>query len=170
MFGKAARARSVLTKMVDLQKSGGIKARPNAHCYTAVINSCAYSEKDEIEKRAALQIAVETYKELADAEDGRPNQVFFQTIITAIRNLMPPCDKRAAAVATIFRRCAAEGEVAEVVVKRLQTALSNDQLKTLLGEKAVGNDGNIDLDQLPAGWRRNISGKKVGDRIKAQLS
>jgi len=41
-FGKAPRARRVLEKMRKMHDSGAISAAPNTHCYTGVINSCAY--------------------------------------------------------------------------------------------------------------------------------
>jgi hypothetical protein len=154
-FGKAARARSILTRMVEMNKSGEISAKPNTHCYTAVINSCAYSENENLEKRNALQIAVGTYKELVSSDYGNPNHVTFSTLITALRNLSPPSEKRASAVANVFRTCAEGGEVTDLVLRRVQSVLNRDQLSDIFGA-AVLQDGCVDINQLPAEWRRNV--------------
>lgn len=154
-FGKAARARAVLTKMIEMHKSGAIEAAPNTHSYTAVINSCAFCENDALEKRDALQIAIKTYKELENSEYGRPNNVTFCTLITALRNLMPASEKRAAAIKTIFHRCAEDGQVADFVLHRLQSTLNVEQLQELVGSHAVSSDGRVDIDKLPSEWKKN---------------
>jgi len=158
-FGKAIRARAILSRMLKMHKSGAITATPNTHCYTAVINSCAYCENDALEKRGALQIAVETYKELLNSDYGRPNQVTFSTVITALRNLSPVSEKRAEAIQNVFRRCAQDGQVAEFVLLRLQSALNADQLREVVGDAALSSDGSVDIDQIPDEWKRNARTK-----------
>lgn len=154
-FGKAAKARAILDKMIELNKSGTIHATPNTHSYTAVINSCAFCENDAFEKREALRIAITTYKELLASEYGRPNHVTFSTVITAIRNLMPACEKRAAAVKTIFRTCAEDGQVSEFVLRRLMSTLDKDQMGDLVEADAFSADGRIDISRIPTEWKRN---------------
>jgi hypothetical protein len=154
-FGKAIRARAILSKMVEMHKSGAISAPPNTYCYTAVINSCAYSENEELEKRYALQIAVDTYKELIDSAYGEPNAVTFSTMITALRNLMPASEKRAGGVRTIFRKCADDGQVEELFLRRLQSALNTAQLRELVGDHVISSDGRVDINLIPLEWKRN---------------
>ena len=138
-----------------MHESGRIVAKPNTHCYTAVINSCAHCENDEFEKRNALQIAVETYKELIDSDYGDPNEVTFSTLITVLRNVLPECQKRSSAIGTIFKKCAEDGHVDDAVVRRLQSTLNNEELHVLLGD-AVSADGRVDITELPTEWRRNV--------------
>jgi hypothetical protein len=163
-FGKATRARAILTRMIKMFESGEIKAHPNAHCYTAVINSCAHTENDAVEKREALRIAVETYKELCASGYDRPNQITFSTMITALRNLLPASEKRAAALKTIFSKCIEEGQVAELVLRRLQSAVSREEFKALIGENAVSHDGSIDIEQVPYEWKRNAAAQGFQNR------
>eukprot|EP00980_Cylindrotheca_fusiformis_P027747 scaffold22549_cov98-Cylindrotheca_fusiformis.AAC.3 len=155
-FGKALRARAVLAKMIQMHKSGAIKAAPNTHSYTAVINSCAYCENDTLEKRDALQIAIKTYKELENSEYGQPNNVTFSTLITALRHLMPASNKRDAAIKTIFHRCAEDGQVTDTILRRLKSTLSASQLQELVGIHAVSPDGQVYIDKVPDEWKRNV--------------
>ena len=60
-FNKTIRGRAILDKILELNKSGDISAMPNNYCCTVVINSCAYSEDDELEKQVALRIAIKSY-------------------------------------------------------------------------------------------------------------
>ncbi len=156
-FGKAARAKAILSKMIQLKDAGIISASPNAHCYTAVINSCAYCENDSLDKSLSLRIAIETYKELLNSNHEGPNQITFSTFLTALQNLMPPNEKRAVAIRTIFKRCADDGLVSDLVLRRLQSSLSQDQLRKVLGKTVVSPEGTVNAEQIPLIWRRNVN-------------
>jgi hypothetical protein len=155
--------------MQELSESGIIRATPNVHCYTAVINSCAYCGNDSIEQRQALRIAIETYKEMLEAGRDGPNHITFSTLLTALRNLMPPDDIRALAIETVFKRCASDGYVTDDVLRRLMSSLSMDQLHKLVGTTVIRADGSIDISAIPAEWTRqsNRSTSKSGN---AQLA
>lgn len=153
--------------MIEMYESGKLSAKPNTHCYTAVINSCAYCEKDEVEKREALQIAIDTYKDLVSSGYDQPNQITFSTLITALRNLMPNSPKRTQVIGNVFRKCADNGHVEEFVIRRLQSSLSVAYLRELLGDDAVADDGSVNIDQLPAEWRRNA--RVITPRRKLKL-
>lgn len=155
--GKSARARAILTRMLELNKSGVISAAPNAHCYTAVINSCAYCEKDSVDQRQALRIAIETYKEMLSDSRTAPNHITFSTLLTAFRNLMPPDDTRELAIEMIFKRCAKDGFVTDLVLQRLQSAVSTDHLKKLVGKSTIRADGSVDISTIPAEWFRQTN-------------
>lgn len=159
-FGKATRARAVLDKMKSYFASGVIKSPPNIYCYTAVINACAYTERDSIEQRDALQVFVATYKEMINEEDVVPNNVTFFTALTALRTLLPPDQKRADAVATVFKKCIELGMCNASVVKRLQSVLDVEQLKELVGDDKVDESGAVDNELLPAEWTRNAFAPK----------
>jgi len=154
-FGKAGRARAVLVKMIEMHESGVIKAKPNTHAYTAVINSCAYCENDLLEKRDSLHIAVKTYKEMMASENAQPNQVTFATVLTALRNLMPADDKRAAAAKTVFQHCIDAGLVTDLVLRRLQSTLNGDQLVGVVGSDVISSDGTVSIANLPRRWSKN---------------
>jgi len=140
--------------MRELKESGVISAVPNVHCYTAVINSCAFCGNDSIEKRQALRIAIETYKEMLEDGRDRPNHVTFSTMLTALRNLMPPDDTRVGAIENVFKRCANDGFVTDAVLLRLVSSLSTDQLRKILGNGSIHADGTVDMSTIPSEWSR----------------
>lgn len=142
--------------MKELHKSGTIQASPNTHCYTAVINSCAYCEQDSLEKRQALRVAIETYKELLKEVPEGANQVTFSTLVTALRKLLPPDDTRDAAVGSIFQKCADEGHVSDLVLRQVQASVSLDQLQKLVGTESIAIEGGVTIEQIPSKWRRNV--------------
>lgn len=151
-------ARSILQKMKTLYEAGTIAAPPNTHCYTAVINSCAYSMDEPTEKRAALEIALATYKELERTPShGKPNHVTYATMIVALTNLLHPSQSRSAALASIFKRCCATGQVDGLVIKRLQIALTRGELDKLCPETLVKESGRVETMSIPAEWRKNLT-------------
>ena len=58
--------------MIKLHESGIISASPNIFSYTAVINSCAFCENDELEKRGL--------KFQFDTEEGLEHSLSMETI------------------------------------------------------------------------------------------
>ena len=132
----------------------------NTHTHSKYIDACAYTERDSIEQRDALQVFVATYKELINEEDVVPNNVTFFTALTALRTLLPPDQKRADAVGTIFKKCIELGMCNASVVKRLQSVLDVKQLKELVGDDKVDERGTVDNELLPAEWTRNAFAPK----------
>jgi hypothetical protein len=106
--------------MIELHESGGLSACPNTICYTAVINSCAYCENDDMEKREALRIAIGTYKDLENSRYGSPNHVTYSNLLTALRNLLPISQKRSVAIQDVFLSAVKNGYVDQVVVQRVK--------------------------------------------------
>lgn len=141
-FGKAIRAKAILDKMKSSFKSGIIKSPPNVFCYTAVINACAYAERDSIEQRDALVVFLATYKEMINEDVVVPNNVTFSTVFTALRNLLPANEKRVDAVRTVFQTCVELGMCSSSVTQRLQSILNTNQLKELVGEDRVEKSGD----------------------------
>ena len=143
--------------MKSLHEAEIMPSPPNTHCYTAVINSCAYCIDEESEKRQALEIALATYKELERTPShGKPNHVFYATMVSALTNLLPPSESRSAAVSSIFKRCCETGQVDGLVIKRLQGALSRDEMCLLCPEALVKADGRISPETIPAEWRQHL--------------
>lgn len=153
-LGKAAMARGILNEMISLHKSGTLNVTPNTHCYTAVINSCAYCENDALDKNAALKIAVATYKELRADLTAQSNPVTYATFLTALRNLLPASPERSRATRDVLSNAADDGCVSDLVLQRVQTILTTGELKQLL-PSAVSKDGKIDTSRLPAAWREH---------------
>lgn len=162
-FGKANSARKLLLWMRELYEQGVLEEPPNVYCYTGVINSAAYSEKDSAEMQEALRIAVVTLRELdsADVADN-PTHITYAAFLTALRNLAPPTAKRTAAARQVFRKAVANGEVCPLVLQRLESAVvSPGDLQEILEaaenldfESAV--DKKVLPERIPAYWRRNV--------------
>lgn len=146
----------MLQKMKDLYEEGIIKVRPNIHCYTSVINSCAYCARDDAEKKDALTIALGTYKAMEASQDVSPNHITYATMITALRNLLPHSTQRTEAVVSVFKQCCKNGQVDELVLHRLSSTLKTKELKQLFSNSAVSAKGRIDICQLPDKWSSNV--------------
>lgn len=112
-----------------------------------------------LDKRLSLRIAIDTYKELLESE-ARPNQITFSSFLTALRNLMPPDQKRAAVIESIFKKCANDGFVSDLVLRRLESSLNRDQLRKVLGDSVVSSQGAVKLEEIPSIWRRNLEDSK----------
>jgi hypothetical protein len=158
VFGKANRAKAVLDRMVKMYESDKDEAKPNTFVYTAVVNAAAYTIGDSTEKTNAFRIATNTFTDLEKSNYGKPNHVTFGAYMTACRNLIPEGDSRASTVTVVFKKCCQVGMVNEMVLQRVQSALSTDQLRVLF-EKSVSPDGAIDINNLPTEWRRNVNDK-----------
>ena len=140
--------------MSDLYESGTIPAAPNTACYTAVINSCAYTMDETSEKREALKIALETYKEIEQTTYGQPNRITYATLIAALANLLPPGEQRTSAIEKIFKRCCERGQTDMLVMRRLETTLSREDLVKVCCGAKVGMDGTV--ASIPDKWQRNV--------------
>lgn len=157
---KASRASNLLNRMIELYESHKISARPNTHCFTAVINCCAYCEKDDVEKSVALRTAISAYKQLCASEYGKPNEVTFSSLLTALRNLLPLSQERSSAAKTIFVSAAKEGLVSKLVVERLQSVLPYNDFHAVIPKDAITKDERILVDRLPSEWKRNVMSTK----------
>ena len=97
---------------------------------------------------------------MINEEDVVPNNVTFFTALTALRTLLPPDQKRADAVGTVFKKCIELGMCNASVVKRLESVLDMEQLKELVGDDKVDERGAVDIELLPAEWTRNAFAPK----------
>jgi hypothetical protein len=116
----------------------------------------AYCERDAAEKRTSLEIAIFTYKELVKSKYGNPNEVTFATFLTALRNLLPPSKGRSAAVRSVFETAANDGRVNNLVLRRVQSALTSKELHDMF-PAAISEHGEVQLNKLPNEWRRNVN-------------
>jgi hypothetical protein len=107
---------------MTLQEQRRLDATPNAFCYTAVINACAYCVNDQSEKRNALHIAINTYKELDRA--GTPNHVTYINMLVVLQNLLPPSPQRSAAAKDLFQNAMRNGYVSLAAINRIKCTLN----------------------------------------------
>jgi hypothetical protein len=162
VFGKGYRAKTVLQKMIDMYEADRSRAKPNTFVYTAVLNSCAYAIGDDAEKAEAMNIATTTFDELCNSRYGKPNHVTYAAYLTACRNLLPEGETRATSMTRVFQKCCEDGQVNNLIIRRLESALTKEQLRELF--QSVGQD-KMELSQLPAEWKQNVQeGKSTRKR------
>ena len=156
--------------MQALHGSKAMAAAPNTHCYTSVINSCAFCINDESEKREALKIALATYKESerSTSKNGKPNHVTYATMLGALSRLLPPSVERTAAIGSIFKRCCETGQVDWHVLRRMQSILTAIELREVFSEAMVAPGGTIIAEKIPADWHRKIPAgrRKIGPQVR----
>jgi hypothetical protein len=100
--------------------------------------------------------AIFTYKELVKSKYGNPNEVTFATFLTALRNLLPPSKERSAAVRSVFETAAKDGRVNNLVLRRVQSALTSKELEEMF-PTAISANGEVQLNLLPNEWRTNVN-------------
>jgi hypothetical protein len=144
--------------MTSLYEAGKIRSPPNEYCYTSVINACAFCENDTLEKRDALKVFVDVYKQVVGGNEPnlRPNQATFSCAILALRRLLPPSPERTEAVKKVYNKCIKEGMCDQNVLKSLRRSVENDVWEQLVGEYGAKMTGEINLSQLPFQWRCNV--------------
>ena len=144
--------------MIDMYEADKSRAKPNAFVYTAVLNSCAYAIGDDAKKADAMNIATTSFNELCNSRYGKPNHVTYAAYLTACRNLLPEGETRAASMTRVFRKCCEDGQVNDLILRRLESALTKEQLRELF--QSVGLEDKIELSQLPAEWKQNVHERK----------
>jgi hypothetical protein len=115
---------------------------------------CAQCENDELDRKTALRIAIETYQELASSKYVRPNQVTFAAFITVLGKLVPRGQARDLAIRSVFKTAANDGFVDEIVVRRMQSTVNKEQLRDIFPTLAEEN-ASVILGLLPSEWSRN---------------
>jgi hypothetical protein len=114
-LGKATRARSILDKMSAEYKKGKLRVGPNIFCFNSVIQTCSLCGFDDYEKKTALRIAIETYKDLERSASARPDEFTYSNFLVVLRKLLPESPKRSLAVRDVFAKAASNGYVNDYV-------------------------------------------------------
>lgn len=162
-FGKAKSAHELFLHMKELyDKSGKKSLRPNNVVYNSVMNACAFSVGDLEEQSQALEIANSMLVGLRESKYGKPDQVTYGTYLKVVNNQMPPSKARDQVVDTVFRKCAKDGMVGELVLRQLREMGMEDVYEKLVGKSFWGD---FNLSELPTEWTCNvIEGKRMRRR------
>jgi pentatricopeptide repeat protein len=153
-FRKAKKAREILDQMISAYKDGNSAAKPNVFSFTAVINACAFTVGDDLEKNEAMQIAIAAYKLLGVYDS--PNHVTYSCFLKACLNLIPKGPSQESALITVFKKCREHGQVTDMILKLLLRTLTPQQV-----EKIVGVNGTISIENIPDDWKfKGNSAKK----------
>lgn len=159
-YEKAQSSYDLFMHMQELYKITGKKAnRPNAVVYNSVLNACAFTVGDLGEQSQAIEIANAMLKGLAESPYGKPDQVTYGTYLKVVNSQMPESEARARAVHTVFRKCAQDGMVGEMVLRQLREMQMEEVYESLLGTSMWGE---MKLSDFPGEWTCNvIEGKKM---------
>lgn len=158
-FGKAKSSHELFLHMKELyDKSGKSALRPNNVVYNSVMNACAFSVGDLEEQSQALEIANKMLVGLDESPHGKPDQVTYGTYLKVVNNQMPPSEARDQVVDTVFRKCAKDGMVGELVLRQLREMGLDEMYENLMGQSSWGD---FQLSDLPREWTCNvIEGKR----------
>lgn len=149
--GAYRRARSILSRQMQLSEQTGGNFRPDVYGFTTVLGSCA-TERKEMSK--AFQVALATFQQLRHSDlYGAPNHVTYGTMLKCCAKLVAVNDPmRAKWVRKVFRQCVADGCVGDMVLSRLKEAADADLYAELIQE--------VDVFNLPTEWTRNVDEKR----------
>lgn len=160
MFGKARSAYDLFLHMKELyDTSGKSTLRPNNVVYNSVLNACAFSVGDLEEQSQAMEIANAMLVGLDESPYGKPDQVTYGTYLKVINNQMPPSEARDKVGDKIFRKCANDGMVGEMVIRQMREMGMEETYESLVGKSFWGE---FNMSDLPSEWTCNvIEGKRM---------
>jgi len=152
-FGKAKRAHQILQKMENAYKEGNRDVKPNVFAITAVLNACAFTLGDIIEKKEALQIASATYKKLTASDYGKPNSVTFATFLRVCLNLIPKGPSQRAALGSIFKKCCEHGQVNDLILDIMRNSVPREEMEEIIGQDL--GEGRLTVAKIPHEYKCN---------------
>jgi len=117
------------------------------------MNACAYTVGEPAEQRQAMEIANIMLKELEESPYGKPDQITYGTFLKVCQNQLPSSEARRQLVDVVFRKCARDGQVGQLVLDQMKTVATRTQFDKLLVSESL--DG-VSLIDLPEEWRCNV--------------
>ena len=163
--GKAQECRNLLRRMQRLYDDGHESMKPNIFVYSSVLNACAYTFGRPDEKEEALNIGIQTWKELMDS-DIQPNHVAYGSYLKICRRLMAHSDiRRTQFLTRTFQQCCTDGQVGHYVLKQIKADYT---LSTSLLQAYIVDD-EVQCDDVSQTFRLSYSCLKshISDIISA---
>jgi hypothetical protein len=159
-YDKARSAYDLFLHMKELyDASGKPTLRPNNVVYNSVLNACAFSIGDLEEQSQAIEIANAMLVGLDESPYGKPDQVTYGTYLKVINNQMPLTEARHQVVETVFRKCAKDGMVGEMVLRQMREMGLEEIYENLVGKTIWGE---LKLSDFPSEWTCNVvEGKRM---------
>lgn len=156
--GNAAKARDLLTRLVELyETTGDSSLKPNEYPYNYAINCAANTMgRDKLE---AFSIATKTFQEMRNSVLVKPDSFTYAFWIKACNNLLPPrSELHTKCVRFAFEECKKDGLVTKELLNRLQKGSSQKVISSLLGNNTSGYR-NLQVHDVPPSWSRNTQQK-----------
>lgn len=139
--------------MKALYEAGNEGLQPNTVAGNAVMNACAYTSGDLQEKSRAVEIAHKILKDLEQSPYGNPDQVTYGTFLKVCANQMPDSSTREEVSEILFKKCANDGQVGNLVLRQLGNMVSEDVYVSLVGRRP---DEDVKVSDLPENWWCNV--------------
>jgi hypothetical protein len=150
--------------MMQAYEDGNESLKPNVVVVNSVMNACAYTQGGVQEQSRAMEIAHTLFKLLENTpEFGSPDHVTYGTFLQVCANQMPDCGSRQQIVEAIFKKCAREGQVGNIVLQQMKIMGPPDLYYRLLG-RTIEED--IKMEDLPQEWWPNVVDGKWRRRRK----
>lgn len=151
---KAEYAKSLYRSMEQAYLDGNESLKPNVVAINSVMNACAYTHGDLQEQSRAMEIAHTVLRILEKTPDfGSPDQVTYGTFLKVCANQMPDCGTRQQIIEVIFKKCAKQGQVGNLVLQQMKQMGPGDLYYRLLGHTI---EDNIRMEDLPREWWANV--------------
>ena len=120
--------------------------------YNSIMAACANTFGSSQVRRRALQIALDTYKQVVD--DATPITYFL--LFKALRKLIPAGEERWNLIQKAFAQCCRSGLLSERVLGQVRLGCSLEQYQTLL-PRSISNLKQVQQSDLPAEWTRHAN-------------
>jgi hypothetical protein len=154
MPGKAERANNLFRIMrKEFEDGNNKRVRPSVIAVNAVMNACAYTIGDVPEQNRAMEIAHQHLKNLENSVYGSPDQITYGTFLKVCKNQMPDCSTRQQIMEVIFKKCAKNGQVGNLVLQQLKSMGPPDLYNDLVGFDIYDD---IRMEDLPHEWWCNV--------------
>lgn len=150
---KAERANNLFRVMAQAYQNGNESLRPNVVAVNAVMNACAYTSGDVMAQNRAMEIAHKRLREIENSEYGSPDQVTYGTFLKVCANQMPDCSTRQQIIEVIFRKCAQNGQVGNIVIQQMKAMGPPAVYSRLIGRDI---NAEIRMEDLPSDWWCNV--------------
>ena len=144
---KAQECRNLLRRMQKIYDDGQVSMKPNVFVYSAVLNACAYTFGRGEEKEEALNIGLETWKEMKNS-GIRPNHVAYGSFLRTCRRLMEDDSRRTNTISCAFDQCCVDGQLGIYMFKQIRA--DPKLYVSLLHDYLV--DGEVEFNDVRSYW------------------
>jgi len=154
-------ARELLVELLEsYDETQDADLAPNAFPFNYALNCAANCIGSSTEKIKAFQSAAQTYNDLRKRENVTPDSYTYAFWFKCCNNLLPMGDIRTKGVTLAFEQCKADGLVSSETLRRLLAGTPPDVVASLLdlepNNMAPAVYRQLNLDDLPPGWSRNV--------------
>jgi hypothetical protein len=117
---KAQRSAYLIQRMNEQHLLGTQEVKADIISYNCLLNACATTEGDSVQRKIALEIALSTFKKLYKSKAFTLTSHTYSSLLKACGSLIEMNDDRMSLMKTAFRLCCENGQVDRKVLEELQ--------------------------------------------------